>query len=36
MLFNEVIAVYDDNHTKPINTNYSVAYFKIAGTYNNH
>jgi hypothetical protein len=29
--FKEIISVYTDNHTKPINTKYS---FNIAGTYN--
>jgi hypothetical protein len=33
MLFKEIIAVYSDNHTKPMNTKYTVTDFKIAGIY---
>jgi hypothetical protein len=32
-MFKEIIAVYSDNHTKPMNTKYTVTDFKIAGIY---
>jgi hypothetical protein len=35
-LFKEIIAVYSENHTKPVSTKYNVTHFKIAGTYNYH
>jgi hypothetical protein len=34
MLFKEIIAVYIDNNTEPINTKYSIHIVQIAGTYN--
>jgi hypothetical protein len=36
MLFKEIIAVYSDNYTEPINTEYSVTIEKPAGTYSYH
>jgi hypothetical protein len=37
MLFKEVIAVYSENYTRPINTKYRVTdFFKAAGTNTNH
>jgi hypothetical protein len=35
-LFKEVITVYSENHTKPINKNASSLAAEGAGTYNNH
>jgi hypothetical protein len=32
MLFKEIITVYTENHTKPINTKYTVNV-KVGGTY---
>jgi hypothetical protein len=34
-LFKEMIAVYSENHTKPINK-HAALQIKIAGTYNYH
>jgi hypothetical protein len=34
MLFKEMIAVYSENHVRPINTNTVLQVVKIAGTYN--
>jgi hypothetical protein len=31
MLFKEIIAVYSENHTKPINTNWQLLLFVKAG-----
>jgi hypothetical protein len=37
MLFKEIIAVYRDNHTKPVNKkNVVLQIVKISGTYNYH
>jgi hypothetical protein len=36
MLFKEMIAVYSENHTKPINTNTALQIVKVAGTYSYH
>jgi hypothetical protein len=35
-LFKEIIAVYSDNHTKPINKNVELLIVKAAGTCNYH
>jgi hypothetical protein len=34
MLFEEIIAVYSEKHTKPINTKYSLQIVEMAGAYN--
>jgi hypothetical protein len=36
MLFKEIIDVYSENHTKPINKNTALQIVKTAGTYNYH
>jgi hypothetical protein len=36
MLFKEIIAVYIDNHTTPINTLEQLLIGKSGGTYNYH
>jgi hypothetical protein len=36
MLFKEVILVYTENHTEPINTNTELLFVKAAGTYIYH
>jgi hypothetical protein len=33
MLFKEVIAVYSENHTKPINTNVALLTVRVDGSY---
>jgi hypothetical protein len=35
-LFKEIIAVYIENHMKPIHTIYSITNFKAGGTYSYH
>jgi hypothetical protein len=36
MLFQEIISIYNENHTKPINTKYSVKIVKDAGICSHH
>jgi hypothetical protein len=36
MLFKEIIAVYTENHTKPINTNAELLIVESDGTYISH
>jgi hypothetical protein len=36
MVFKEIITVCSENHTKLINTKYSVQIINIAGTYSYH
>jgi hypothetical protein len=36
MLFKEIIAVYNENYTEPLNTNYRVNIVMIEGTYIYH
>jgi hypothetical protein len=36
MVFKEIIAVYSENHTKPINTNEESLIVKAGGTYSHH
>jgi hypothetical protein len=33
-LFKEIIAVYNENHANPVNTNTALQTVKIAGAYN--
>jgi hypothetical protein len=36
MFVKEIIAVYTENYTKPINTKYTIKYCYVAGTYIYH
>jgi hypothetical protein len=36
MLFKEIITVYSENHTKPINTKRSITDFRVDGSYSYH
>jgi len=36
MLFKEIIAVYSENHTKPININAALLIVKAGGIYSYH